>query len=135
MRRKHFSAALAAISLLATASAAASAARADTIYLSCTAIDAYRGKQILTVDTTNNTVNYDAKTLPANISVASIDWQWHSPTNPQGVYDINAYHIDRTTGVFTDQVTFYYPNGNAVPADGGPATASCTKTDKPKTQF
>src|SRR3974377_1983542 len=57
------------------------------------------------VDLANNTVNDQ----PAIINTTAIDWQLKpGPTDDTGVVD---YHIDRTTGLLTEQFTYNLPNG------------------------
>ena len=70
------------------------------------------------VDLKNNTVNNQ----PATINATAIDWQLTpGPADDAGVV---YYHIDRTTGILTENFTYRLPNGSIQSDD--PTTYRCT---------
>jgi hypothetical protein len=84
--------------------------RADTIIFQCGTSFA--------VDLKNNTVNNQ----PAKINATAIDWQLKpGPADDAGVV---YYHIDRTTGILTENFTYFLPNGSTQSDD--PTTYHCT---------
>ena len=122
--------------LCATALAAAHVpARAETIYLECTETSHPDWKPVVvTLDTTNNTANDGHVTAQANIGATSVDWQAKGPANPQGVFIINSYHIDRGNGQMTNTGAFYFPDGRVMQAVNT-FIYSCIKTEKPNGIF
>jgi hypothetical protein len=96
--------------VLATILTASCPARANTIIFQCGTSFA--------VDLTNNTVNDQ----PATINATAIDWQLTpGPADDTGVI---YYHIDRTTGILTENFTYHLPNGSTQSDD--PTTYRCT---------
>jgi hypothetical protein len=96
--------------VLATILTASCPARANTIIFQCGISFA--------VDLKNNTVNNQ----PATINATAIDWQLiPGPANDTGVV---SYHIDRTTGILTENFTYHLPNGSTQSDD--PTTYRCT---------
>jgi hypothetical protein len=84
--------------MLATTLPASYPVRADTIIFQC-------GTSFV-VDLTNSSVN----DLPAIINATAIDWQLKpGPADDTGVV---YYHIDRTTGILTENFTYHLPNGS-----------------------
>jgi hypothetical protein len=103
--------------VLATTLTASYPARADTIFFQCGTSFA--------VDLTNNTVNNQ----PATINATAIDWQLTpGPADDTGVV---YYHIDRTTGILTENFTYRLPNGSTQSDD--PTTYRCTLSSAPRT--
>ena len=103
--------------VLATVLAAASPARAETIFLKCGQMN------LLAVDLTNHTV--DGK--PADITPIAIDWH-----NANQYGDVHL-HIDRTAGTLTMSGTYFRPEGNIPIPQGVPDT--CTAESAPATKF
>ena len=98
------------ICVLATILTASCPALANTIIFQC-------GTRF-TVDLKNNTVN----DLPATINATAIDWQLTpGPADDTGVI---YYHIDRTTGILTENFTYHLPNG--ITQSDDPTTYRCT---------
>ena len=98
------------ICVLATILTASCPALANTIIFQC-------GTRF-TVDLKNNTVN----DLPATINATAIDWQLTpGPADDTGVI---YYHIDRTTGILTENFAHHLPNGSTQSDD--PTTYHCT---------
>ena len=96
--------------VLATTLPASYPVRADTIIFQCGTSFA--------VDLTNNTANDQ----PATINATAIDWQLKpGPADDTGVV---YYHIDRTTGILTENFTYPLPNGSTQSDD--PTTYRCT---------
>lgn len=103
--------------VLATILAASCTARANTIIFQCGTSFA--------VDLKNNTVNNQ----PATINETAIDWQQTpGPVDENGVV---YYHIDRTTGILTENFTYRLPNGSTQSDD--PTTYRCTVGGAPRT--
>jgi hypothetical protein len=101
---------LAPFCVLATILPASFPARANTIIFQCGTSFA--------VDLKNRTVNNQ----PATINATAIDWQLiPGPVNDTGVV---SYHIDRTTGILTENFTYHLPNGSTQSDD--PTTYRCT---------
>jgi hypothetical protein len=85
-------------------------ARANTIIFQC--------GMSFAVDLKNSTVNNQ----PATINATAIDWQLiPGPANGTGIV---SYHIDRTTGILTENFTYHLPNGSTQSDD--PTTYHCT---------
>ena len=96
--------------VLATILPASCPARANTIIFQCGTSFA--------VDLKNNTVNNQ----PATINATAIDW--HLTPGPADDTGVVFYHIDRTTGILTENFTYHLPNGSTQSDD--PTTYRCT---------
>jgi hypothetical protein len=84
--------------------AATSAAAANSISYVCPN-DEY--KSTITVNLSNSTVSVDGSAeLSAKITASSIDWQEKAGTTA------STSHIDRTSGVLTEQATLRKANGS-----------------------
>jgi hypothetical protein len=95
--------------VLATISTALCPAKANTIIFQCGTSFA--------VDLINNTVNNQ----PATINATAIDWRLTpGPADDTGVVN---YHIDRTTGILTENFTYHLPNGST--QSGYPTNYRC----------
>ena len=96
--------------VLATTLPASYPVRADTIIFQC--------GTSFTVDLKTNTVNNQ----PATINATAIDW--HLTPGPADDTGVVYYHIDRTTGILTENFTHRRPNGSTQSDD--PTTYRCT---------
>jgi hypothetical protein len=96
--------------VLATTLTASCPARANTIIFQCGTSFA--------VDLKNSTVNNQ----PATINATAIDW--HLTPGPADDTGVIYYHIDRTTGILTENFTYHLPNGST--QSGDPTTYRCT---------
>jgi hypothetical protein len=96
--------------VLATILPASCQARAETIIFQC--------GPSFAVDLKNNTVNKQ----PATINATAIDWRLTpGPADDNGVV---YYHIDRTTGILTENFAYHLSNGSTHSDD--PTTYLCT---------
>jgi hypothetical protein len=109
---------------------AAGAARADTLYLSCTMSGGAR-QEALTIDLERNTVN----NRPATINPTAIDWSVTIGGDSTGYVRSGKVtdHVDRTAGTLTEYATYYLSNGNT--QSSNPDTGPCTKAAAPATKF
>jgi hypothetical protein len=96
--------------VLATTLTASCPARANTIIFQCGTSFA--------VDLKNNTVNNQ----PATINATAIDW--HLTPGTADATGVVNYHIDRTTGILTENFTYRLPNGST--QSDVPTTYRCT---------
>jgi hypothetical protein len=101
--------------VLATTLTASCPARANTITFQCGTSFA--------VDLKNNTVNNQ----PATINATAIDW--HLTPGPADDMGVINYHIDRTTGILTENFTYHFVNGST--QSGDPTTYHCTVDSAP----
>ena len=105
------------ICVLATTLLASYLVRAETIIFQC-------GTDFA-VDLTNNTVNDQ----PATINATGIDWQL--TPGPADDTCVIYYHIDRTTGLLTENFTYHLPNGST--QSDYPTTYRCAVGSAPPT--
>ena len=110
---------------LAIAPLCATVAQAETIYLKCSADGS---EQIVTIDTTANTVN----NISAKINATSIEW-YENQDAGSGASVETFYKIDRTTGVYEELNRYHFSSGN-IQNHPGP-TQSCVPTAAPATKF
>jgi hypothetical protein len=110
-----------ALAICLVASASATVARAETIFLTC-------GKFSITVDLTKHTAN----NFPAKINATAIDWQVQQ-SSPSGQMATAYWHIDRVAGTATHYFTLSGTAGN--PVTSAKETESCTRSSRPATKF
>lgn len=109
------------LAICLAAVAVATAARAETIFLTC-------GKFSVTVDLTNKTAN----NFPAKINPTAIDWQVQQ-SYPSGQVSTAYWHIDRVAGTATHYFTLSGTAGN--PVTSAKETESCARSSRPPTKF
>lgn len=115
-----------AFCVLVTSLAASGAARAETIFLTCTGL---YPTSTITVDLTNNTVN----NYPAKIDATSIDWREGPVPANEGMTMTRVRHIDRTAGTVTGYTSFD-KEGNSQGASAT-LTVACSADSAPPTKF
>jgi hypothetical protein len=101
---------------LAIASVCATAAQAETLFLSC-------GKYHFAVDLASRTVNGK----PAEVTPMTIVWD-----NDNAMGNVH-FVIDRSTGALTETATLHQPSGDISMRPVGDGT--CTKESAPEMKF
>lgn len=121
-----------ALAVLAATLGTASAASAKTMFLNC---NLGGDEESITVNLSNNTVD----NTPAKITLTSIDWNIPGEilVGGQRKASTDTFHIDRKTGVYTQQqiALAHYANGSFRPEERGQTTkytTRCTWSARPK---